>query len=132
MLNRERQNRLIPQDQLNQDLEAFYAYLINLGNSSHDDLDMQFRYLGSEVSLLTQKNKMRGLDTEDIHNLATDSFMRGVLACFCYYRDGRPAIAKLLERQCLEITEHDISMYKERRLISEDQAKKMKEDIGIC
>lgn len=132
MLDRQRQNRLIPQDQLSQDLEAFYSYLINLGNSSHDDLDVQFRYLGEAVSLLTQKNTMRGLSTEDIHNLATDSFMRGILACFCYYRDGRPAIAKLLERQCLEITEHDISMYKERRLISDDQAKKLKEDIGIC
>lgn len=132
MLDRNNQNRLAPQTELNQDLEAFYSYLIDLGNCSHDDLDLQFRYLGSEVAMMSLKNDCRGIDRSDIERLATDSFMRGVLACFCYYRDGRPAIAKLLERQALEITEHDLEMYQERRLLPVDQLVKLKEDIGLC
>lgn len=103
-----------------------------MSNCSHDDLDLQFRYLGKETEILKQKTEMRGITPTELERLSTDSFMRGVLAMFCYYRDGRPALAKLLERQAVEISETDIERYQERRLISPEQALKIKEDIGIC
>lgn len=131
MLDKDNQDRLIPQTELKESLENFYSYLIDLGNCSFDDLDMQFRYLGKEVALLTAKNDVRGIDSQDIENLATDSFMRGVLACFCYYRDGRPAISKLLERQALDISMHDLEMYRERRQLSQEQFETIKECIGL-
>lgn len=77
------------------------------------------------------QNEARGLEPDDVTTLAQSSYLRGLMACFCYYKQGRAAISKLIERADLPITAKDVERFVDRRELGKEKEETFKQELGL-
>lgn len=131
MSNENYKHQLLSDAQLKDQLQLFYTHLIQLDSLSFDDMDYQNRFLVEKAANLLMQNEARGFDADDAKTLYNSGYMRGVLACFCYYKQGRAAISKLIERANLAISAHDVERFVDRRELGAEAEQEFKQELGL-